>query len=502
MHPTAIQTNQPDTPRTYGGWRRSRRMGLIGLGPLQSLLVLGAVTLLVIAATVSFTTLMLLAVPCGLVLLGVLARHDGIPLAHSLLVRLRWCYATTRGHTSYRSGVMVAGEHAWGLPGVLAPTRLLSVPDPLGEFGVVHNPRTASFTVTLRCAATSTWLADPDEGADWVASWGAWLAGLGHHPGIGHVAVTVDSAPDPGSRLSDHIARRILPTAPASAVRILRQLVDTAPAAAADVQTRLSITFHHPASPSRPDDTTEALDQIARLLPGLQDSLSGCGVSVLGRASAADLVGIVRTGYDPVMRGDVDRMLHLRGGADLAQWLDWDSAGPVMAEEHIDHYVHDTGVSVSWAWHEAPRHAVHADVLSRLLSPGPYPKRVTLLYRALPAADAARTVEREVNAAAFRASLSHVQRRDESARDAADRQRAQRAAWEEATGAGIGFMSLFVTVTVTDPAHLPRAVADVEARAGVAKIRLRKLLASQPAGFAATLPCGLFPPSLARMWPR
>src|SRR6185503_1789459 len=105
----------------------------------------------------------------------------------------------------------------------------------------------------------------------------------------------------------------------------------------------------------------------------------------------------------------------------------------------------------------APRQQVHADVLSRLLAPGPYPKRVTVLYRPLPAGEAARTVEREVNAAAFRASLSRVQRRDESARDATDRERAQRAAWEEATGAGIGFLSLFVTVTVTDPDQLPRA---------------------------------------------
>ena len=111
-------------------------------------------------------------------------------------------------------------------------------------------------------------------------------------------------------------------------------------------------------------------------------------------------------------------------------------------------------------------------------------------------------VEREVNAAAFRASLSRVQRRDESARDATDRRRAQHAAAEEATGAGIGYLSLFVTVTVTDPDHLPRAVADIEARADVAKVRLRRLLASQAAGFATTLPCGLFPPALARHWPR
>jgi hypothetical protein len=80
-------------------------------------------------------------------------------------------------------------DHAWGLPSALAVTRLLYVADPGGAFGVVHNPRMNTFTVTLRCAATSTWLADVDEGAAWVGSWGGWLASLGHQPAIHHVAV-------------------------------------------------------------------------------------------------------------------------------------------------------------------------------------------------------------------------------------------------------------------------------------------------------------------------
>jgi hypothetical protein len=476
-------------------------MGLMGLGPLQTLLVLGAVALLVIAGTVSLQALAVLALPCLVVLVGVLARYDGFPLSHGLIVRVRWWYATTRGYTSYRSGIMVADEHAWGLPGVLAPTRLLSVPDPHGDFGVVHDPRAGLYTVTVHCAATSTWLAEPNEGDTWVATWSAWLAALGHHQAVHHIAVTIDSAPDPGTRLADSIARRILPTAPPSAIAILRELVNTAPAASADVDTRVSITFRHPTHLAT-DDTTAALGEIGRLLPGLQNSLGGCGVVVLGRATAADLAGIVRVAYDPIMRGDVDRMLALRGGAELARWLDWDTAGPVSAEEHFDRYEHDTGVSVSWAWHEAPRQSVHADVLSRLLAPGPYAKRVTLLYRPLPAAEAARTVEREVNAAAFRASPNRAQRRDESARDATDRARAQRAAFEEAVGAGIGFMSVLVTVTVTEPDQLARAVADIEARADIAKVRLRRMHASQAAGFALTLPCGLYPPTLARTWPR
>src|SRR5262249_17531399 len=160
--------------------------------------------------------------------------------------------------------------------------------------------------VTLRCAATTTWLVDPDEGAAWVASWGGWLASLGYLPTVHHVAVTVDSAPDPGTRLADHITSRILPPPPPSAQPILRHAVPAAPAAAAAVPPRVCIPFQPPASRPPPRDRAEAIAEIARTLPGLQDGLGGCGLTVLDRASAADLVGIVRTAFDPVVRGDVD----------------------------------------------------------------------------------------------------------------------------------------------------------------------------------------------------
>ncbi|MEK8106578.1 hypothetical protein NKG94_17470 [Micromonospora sp. M12] len=63
-------------------------------------------------------------------------------------------------------------------------------------------------------------------------------------------------------------------------------------------------------------------------------------------------------------------------------------------------------------------------------------------------------------------------------------------------------MSLFVTTTVVSADDLGQAIADVESRADVAKIRLRQLRASQGTGFATTLPCGVCPPQLARHWPR
>ncbi|MBA3488610.1 MAG: hypothetical protein H0T78_03540, partial [Longispora sp.] len=184
--------------------------------------------------------------------------------------------------------------------------------------------------------------------------------------------------------------------------------------------------------------------------------------------------------------------------------LSWADAGPVATDEYWDHYRHDSGTSVTWTWHEAPRQHVQADVLARLIAPGRFPKRVTILYRPVPAGPASRLLEREVNAADFREAYRSAQGRDQSAREQADRARAQQAAVEEALGAGVCLMSLFVTATVASEQFLGDATADVEARADGAKVRLRRMYASQAAGFATTLPCGVHPTAIRqgkkKMW--
>jgi hypothetical protein len=495
-------TRTEEQIRTYGGWRRTRGMGLMGLGSGQTLMVLVALTALIISAALSPTALAIVAGPALLVIGGTVLRWDGVPLLHGVQQRMRWGWGSARGYTSYRSGVTVAHAQAWRLPGLLAPTTLLAVEDSAGDYGLVWHKRVGTMTATLRAASTSTWLVDRGQASAWVANWGGWLSSLGYLPIVRWVTVTVDTAPASGSRLADYVTKRVAPNAPASARRVLAQLVETSPSAAADVETRVSITFDPAHSPTRPRSLDESVAEIGRTLPGLADSLGSCGLTVLGRATARELTAAVRTAYDPWTRGDVARLVGGEDQATVDRYLDWDTAGPVAAEEHYDHYQHDSGWSVSWAWHEAPRAQVHADVLSRLLAPGPYPKRVSLVYRPFSAGQAANIVEREVNAAAFRDALRAAQKRDENARDRTDKERALRAAQEEAAGAGVGLMSLFVTVTVTDKAELGRAIADVESRAEVAKIRLRRLWASQAAGFMTTLPCGICPPQLAAQWPR
>ena len=248
--------------------------------------------------------------------------------------RLRWWRGTTAGHTSYRAEIVKRHTGVLQLPGTLAVTELLSAEDGYGgRYGLVRDQRTGYLTATLRVVPTSTWLADTGDADGWVANWGGWLASLGYLPTVRWVTVTVDTAPDPGSTLTDQVAAAIDTSAPRAALHIMDQLVATAPAAAADVDTRVSITVDPAAAPAAPRNLTDAITETGQTLTGLESALGSSGVTVLGRARAADLAGIVRTAFDPAVRGDVNRLLATGISPRLEEQLNWASAGPAGAEE-------------------------------------------------------------------------------------------------------------------------------------------------------------------------
>ena len=83
-----------------------------------------------------------------------------------------------------------------------------------------------------------------------------------------------------------------------------------------------------------------------------------------------------------------------------------------------------------------------------LLAPGPFPRRVTLLYEPYPAEAAAAEVEREISNNSVRSAFARRTRRDETQRERDDHARALQAAREEAEGAGVGRFTFYVTTTI------------------------------------------------------
>lgn len=484
-------------PRTYGNWRRARGFGIGQLSGPQTLIVFVAVLVPVMAMYLSAALALALAAFSVLVLVAVLVRLSGQSVADVAVRRTRFVRARAAGWTELSGGLLTDHPRGADLPGVMAPLVPLSSDDGRGgKQGLLWDRRTGWLTVVIRVSPVGLDLADQEQGDAWVASFGAFLADLGYQPMVRHVAITVDTAPSGGTTLRDYVTVRLDPAAPSAAREVMTELMESTPATSADVDTRVSITFDPSRATPRPTDLIGAVAEVTRWLPGLEASLSMVGVAVLGRASVGWLTGRLRVAYDPAARGEVSRVPE---SADVAeQLLVWAEAGPLRASESWECWRHDSGVSVAWALAEAPRQAVIARVLAPLVAPGPFARRVTMLYQPFPAAVAAEQVEREISSNSMRRAWAQRTRRDETQRERDDRGRALQAAQEEAEGAGVGRFCLYVSTTVDDEAALPAATADVEQRAGQSKLRLRRLRGAQSAGFAAALGLGIDPVALAR----
>jgi hypothetical protein len=501
------QTHTVAAPRTYGNWRKERGFGIGQLGTAQTLAVFGAV-IVPVGLLGTLPRLLVVFGPLAvLVLLAVFVRVGGQSVADVGVRWARFTRARSAGWTELSGGLLTDHPRREDLPGPMAPVVPLSVDDGRGgKQGLLWDRRTGWLTVVLRVSPVGLDLVDAAQADAWVANLGAFYADLGYQAMVRHVAVTVDTAPSGGTTLRDYLAGRVDPDAPHAARLVMDELVATAPAVSAEVDTRVSITFDPARATPRPADLMHAVAEVVRWLPGLEAGLSSTGVSVLGRASVQWLIARLRMAYDPASRGEVVRAL--RHAAERpapdpdSEVLRWSEAGPVRAQELWDRWRHDSGITVSWGLAEAPRQAVLARVLAPLVAPGPFPRRVTLLYLPYPAAAAADEVEKEIQNNAVRAGFAQRTRKDETPRERDDRARARQAAQEEAEGAGVGRFTLYVSTTISADTGtdelLAAAAADVEQRAGQSKLRLRRLRGAQPAGFAAALGLGIDPTDLAR----
>ncbi|NYV75576.1 SCO6880 family protein, partial [Streptomyces sp. UH6] len=274
--------NEPrNEVRLYGGWRRSRGIGLGNLTPTQTAVVMGCVMVPLTAAMVSGRLAAFLLAPAALVAGVTMARWHGTPLVDTVLHAARWRSGRRAGQHTMTSGVLTLHDQDHDLPGVLAPVVPISVEDGEGgHLGMAWNRRTGHLTATVLVAPISTALANRDAVDTWVGQWHAWLARLGHTPSVAWVNVTVDTAPDPGSTIEDYVAGRVDPAAPAPARELMDTLVRMSPSASAHVETRVSITFDPSRAPDRAESFGEAVAECVRVLRGLQAALGSCGVSV------------------------------------------------------------------------------------------------------------------------------------------------------------------------------------------------------------------------------
>lgn len=485
----AIETNGP---RTYGNWRRPVTAGVLGLGTLGTFLLFAG--LISIILTVMIFGLLEAAIwfaILAVVMLVVTTKDShGKSTLERAMTRGGWWVTRARGENVYRSGPL--GRTPWGtcqLPGIAAATRLSESEDSYGRpFALIQSPATGTFSVVIGTEPDGAALVDPEQVDVWVADWGHWLRNLGDEPGIEGASVTVETAPDSGSRLRREVEANLDAGSPAFAQQMLSEVVEKYPAGSSTVKAYVTITFnaaHRSGGKRRKAD--EMARELAARLPNLTHNLQATGAGAAAPLSAQELCQVVRVAYDPAAAGLFDRA-SVAGETVPMQWHD---VGPVAAEATWDRYFHENAVSFSWEMTEAPRGNVQSSILARLIAPHSdvTRKRVTLLFRPVDAARAAALVEADMRAAEFRISATAKP----SARDLRSARAAAATAQEEASGAGLTMFGMVVTATVDDDSMAADARATIDNLAATARLRLRPVYGSQDSAFALGLPLGLIP---------
>jgi hypothetical protein len=485
-------------PRSYGNWTKPKTAGLLGLSAIgTAILFVGAGFSVVVTMASSILNGIVTALVFALFLSTVAIKDKhGQSMLMRAITRVGWMFTRTKGSNVYRSGPL--GRAEWGtaqLPGLAAGSRLTEWHDSYNRpFALVQVPATSDYTVVIGTEPDGAALVDREQVDVWVAEWGMWLASLGDEPGIEAVSVTIETAPDTGTRLRREVTSRIDPAAPTFAQSILNELVEQYPAGSATIKAYVAITFNAAARVNGKKRTPDEMGrELASRLPGLTQTLSATGAGATRPLSAQELCEVIRVAYDPAAA----RLIDDANAAGEPPELYWPEVGPTAHQANWDTYRHDSALSVTWMMSGAPRGNVPSSVLARLLAPhrDVARKRVTLLYRPIDAAKAAAIVEADVRASSFNLQSSSKP----TARTMTATRAAVATAQEEASGAGLVNFGMLVTATVTDAAHEADAKAAIDNLSATARLRLRVVHGSQDSAFAAALPLGLVLPKHLRI---
>lgn len=474
-------------PRTYGNWRKPSSPGIFGIGLAGSLMLFGGALVVIGMLFLSVLLALVTAVLLALALAPLLIRdRHGRNGLQWLAAHTSWSLGTFQGRQFYRSGLFGrTPTAATRLPGLGASLQISDAVDGHGRpFAIITAPGPWHHTVVLECHADGASLVDAEQADTWVAYWGDWLAQLGHEPGLLAASVTIEAAPDTGERLTREVAGNLHPDAPPLAREVLREIVRDYPMGSATLASRVALTYSGAARNTGARRDLEAVAQMfANRLPGLATDLQMTGAGPAVPMTARDLGIMLRVAYDPAAAPLAEN---------APQDVPWQDVGPAGAWETPDAYRHDSAWSITWSMSEAPRGEVFSSVLNRLVSPQAdiLRKRVTLVYRPHDVGTSARLVERDRKDALFKAKQAKVAQ----ARDSVAVQAADRAAQEEATGAGLVRFALYVTATVAHADDLSLAASAVDNLASASRLRLRRVRFGQATAFLAALPLGLVMP--------
>src|SRR3954454_14191702 len=466
--------------------RLTRRGVLLGLsGPQLMVAGIGAVTL-VFALYVGGGAALMYVAPI-LLLCGALAWVEvaGSKLIECLPIAARWVWRSAGGQLLFRRRIVTprpAGTLS--LPGDAA--RLRQWLDPESGAVMVHDPHRATLTAVVGVTHPAFILLDPIEQQRRVASWGRVLATACRSGRIASLQVMERTLPDSGKGLAEWWSRHGSQDGSWTSTTYAELIDRAGPAGerhASTVSVSLDMKAAGRAIRAAGGGTRGAAAVLRQEMSPMTAALRAADLTPSGWLEPGDLALILRSAYDPVVAGALER--HGDLGRHLA------TAGPVAVGESWASMRSDSAHHCVLWISEWPRSLVYPGFLAPMLLSSGVRRTFTLLYTPMRTDRAARDIRKKKTEYISDATQRQRIGRIGDAQQNAEYGDVLQQEADLTAGHGVLRCTGFVAVSASDPEKLELAVAAIEQAAIQASCETRRLWGQQAQSFTiAALPLG------------
>jgi hypothetical protein len=464
--------------------RLSRRGVLLGLSGSQLVVVGFGAIILVFALYVGGGASLMYVVPILLVCAALaFVGVGGRKIVEWLPVVTRWLWRSTGGQLLFRRRIVQPRPvGTLALPGDAA--RLRQWFDPESGAVMVHDPHGSTLTAIVGVTHPAFILLDPLEQQRRVTSWGRVLATACRSGRIASVQVMERTLPDSGKGLAQWWSQHGRQDGSWTSTTY-GELIDRAGPAgerhASTVSIALDMKAAGRAIRAAGGGKRGAAAVLRQEMSTMTAALRAADLAPSGWLEPGDLAVILRSAYDPVVAGALER--HGDLGRDLA------TAGPVAVSETWASVRSDSAHHCVLWISEWPRSLVYPGFLAPVLLSSGVRRTFSLLFTPMRTDQAARDIRKKkteyISDAAQRQRIGQI----EDAQQSAEYHDVLQQEADLTAGHGVLRTTGLIAVSAQDPDELERAVADIEQAAIQASCETRRLWGQQAQAFSsAALP--------------
>jgi hypothetical protein len=356
--------------------------------------------------------------------------------------------------------------------------------DPESGAVMVHDPHQATLTAIVGVTHPAFILLDPLEQQRRVTSWGRVLATACRSGRIASLQVMERTLPDSGKGLTQWWSQHGRQDGSWTSTTY-GELIDRAGPAGERHASTVSITLNLKTAArairAAGGGNRGAAGVLRQEMATMTAALRAADLAPSGWLEPGDLALILRTAYDPVVAGALER--HGNLGRDLA------TAGPVAVTESWASMRSDSAHHCVLWINEWPRSHVYPGFLAPVLLSSGVRRTFTLLYTPMRTDQAARDIRKKkteyISDAAQRQRIGQI----DDAQQSAEYKDVLKQEADLTAGHGVLRAMGLIAVSAPDPEQLERAVAEIEQAAIQASCETRRLWGQQAQSFsAAALP--------------